>query len=103
MGFACHGGRAGKKISGYKMPILPLADPATQKDNLAYLGKVTPSDGASQPHFGPRRLTNGIPDRFDHFLGFPTQPDPLEIVIEFKKPGEVSRIVVDGKSDQEES
>jgi len=83
-----------EKISGYKMPGLPVADPDTQKDNLAYLAKVTPSAGASQPQFGPQRLTNGIPDKFDHFLGFPTQPTPLDIVIELKKPADLSRIVV---------
>lgn len=55
---------------------------------------MTPSAGASQPHFGPQRLTNGIPDRFDHFLGFPTQPKPLEIKIELKKPAELSRIKI---------
>jgi hexosaminidase len=83
-----------EKISGYKMPELPVADPATQKDNLAYLAKVTPSAGATQPQFGPQRLTNGIPDKFDHFLGFPTQPTPLEIIIELKQPADLSRIVV---------
>ncbi|MGC6425784.1 MAG: family 20 glycosylhydrolase [Akkermansiaceae bacterium] len=83
-----------EKISGFTLPKLPLADPASQKDNLAYLGKVTPSDGASQPHFGPQRLTNGIATRFDHFLGFPTVPEPLEIVIELKKKAPLSRIQI---------
>ncbi len=83
-----------EKISGYQKPSLPVADPESQRENLAYLGKVTPSAGASQPHFGPQRLTNGIPDRFDHFLGFPTQPKPLEIKIELKKPAELSRIKI---------
>lgn len=83
-----------EKISGYSIPTMPVADPESQKGNLAYLGKVTPSAGASQPHFGPQRLTNGIPDKFDHFLGFPTVPDPLEIVISFQKPGAVSRVKV---------
>ncbi|MGI9243739.1 MAG: family 20 glycosylhydrolase, partial [Verrucomicrobiales bacterium] len=64
-----------QKLSGFELPETPFADPASQADNLAFRGKVTPSSGASQPHFGPDRLTNGIPDRFDHFLGFPTQPD----------------------------
>lgn len=79
---------------GFTLPKLPLADPATQKDNHAYLAKVTPSAGASQPVFGPQRLTNGIPDRFDHFLGFPTKPKPLEILIEMKKVATLSRLVV---------
>ena len=61
---------------------------------MAYRAKVTPSDGATQPHFSPDRLTNGIPDRFDHFLGFPTQPEPLEILIELTTPAAVGRIVV---------
>lgn len=55
---------------------------------------MTVSAGAAQPHFGPARLTNGIPDRFDHFLGFPTKPEPLEIVIELRRPAEVGRVVV---------
>jgi len=59
---------------------------------MVYLGKVTPSEGASQPHFGPQRLTNGIPDRFDHFLGFPTEPKPLEILIQLPEKAEVGRI-----------
>ncbi|MEM1085163.1 MAG: family 20 glycosylhydrolase [Verrucomicrobiota bacterium] len=81
-------------FSGIELPDVPFADPDTQKDNLAYRAEVTPSKGAEQPHFGPARITNGIPDKFDHFLGFPTKPEPLEIVIKFQKPGEVGRIVV---------
>lgn len=81
-------------ISGFTLPKLPLAGPASQKDNLAYLAKVTPSDGASQPHFGPQRLTNGIATRFDHFLGFPTVLEPLEIIIEMQKKAPVSRIQI---------
>jgi hexosaminidase len=83
-----------QKIAGIKLPATPFADPESQKENLAYRAKVTPSDGASQPHFGPTRLTNGIPDRFDHFLGFPTQPDPLEILIELRKAATVGRVAV---------
>ncbi|MEJ6561001.1 MAG: family 20 glycosylhydrolase [Akkermansiaceae bacterium] len=83
-----------ERISGFKLPTLPIADPETQKDNLAYLAKVTPSDGASQPHFGPQRITNGISGKFDHFLGFPTEPEALEIVIELKKKAAISRIVI---------
>ncbi|TWT84248.1 Beta-N-acetylhexosaminidase [Planctomycetes bacterium CA13] len=83
-----------EKIADYKLPETPFADPESQKDNVAYRAKVTPSDGASQPHFGPQRLTNGFPDRFDHFLGFPTQPKPLEILIELKSPSAVGRIVI---------
>ena len=83
-----------EKISDFTLPTLPVADPETQKDNLAYLAKVTPSAGASQPHFGPQRLTNGIPDKFDHFLGFPTEPNALEIVIELKEKSALSRVVI---------
>jgi len=72
----------------------PFADPATQRDNLAYRGRVTASAGESQPVFGPDRLTNGIPDRFDHFLGYPTQPRPLEITIELGAAATVGRVVV---------
>ena len=81
-------------LAGFKMPALPFAPVETQTQNLAFRGRVEASSGASQPHFGPDRLTNGITDRFDHFLGFPTKPKPLEIVIELLKPAELARIVV---------
>ena len=55
---------------------------------------MTASAGTSQPVFGPDRLTNGIPDRFDHFLGYPTQPQPLEITLELRVPASVGRVVV---------
>lgn len=73
---------------------MPFADPQTQQDNLAFRAKVTPFTGASQPVFGPQRLTNGLADRFDHFLGYPTQPEPLEIVIDLGAVEKVARIVV---------
>jgi len=83
-----------ERVAGIELPVTPYADPETQTDNFAYRARVTPSSGASQPHFGPERLTNGIPDKFDHFLGFPTQPEPLEIVLELVEPAELGRIVV---------
>lgn len=81
-------------IAGFRFPELPFADPAMQVGNLAFRAKVTPSTGASQPVFGPQRLTNGITERFDHFLGYPTQPEPLEIVIDLGTAAEVGRVVV---------
>ena len=85
-------------ISGYTFPELPYADPASQSANYAYRGPVTVSAGSHQPHFGPARLTNGIPDPFDHFLGFPTTPEPLEITVELLHPAftppTVGRVVV---------
>lgn len=83
-----------EQIAGIALPELPFSDPDGQRDNLAFRARVVPSAGGAQPHFSPARLTNGITDRFDHFLGFPTQPDPLEIVIELARPAEVGRIVV---------
>ena len=83
-----------EQISGITLPETPFAEPESQRGNVAYKARVVPSSGASQPHFSPARLTNGIPDRFDHFLGFPTQPEPLEIVIELARPARVGRIVV---------
>ena len=83
-----------ERLSGFRLPVLPIAAPETQTGNLAYLGVVLPSRGASQPHFGPQRLTNGVTDRFDHFLGFPTKPTPLEIRIDLREPGVVGRVVV---------
>ncbi|MEM1448944.1 MAG: family 20 glycosylhydrolase [Planctomycetota bacterium] len=81
-------------LSGIELPELPMADPATQEGNLAFARPITVSAGASQPHFGPQRLTNGLTDRFDHFLGFPTVPEPLEIVVDLGEVQEVSRVVV---------
>ncbi|MBK1833735.1 family 20 glycosylhydrolase [Roseibacillus ishigakijimensis] len=62
--------------------------------NLAYGKEVTVSAGASQPHFGPQRLTNGATDRFDHFLGFPTKPEALEITIDLEEVTTIDRIEV---------
>ncbi len=81
-------------LSGFELPKLPVAPPASQEKNLAYLAEVTPSAGANQPHFGPQRLTNGITDRFDHFLGFPTKPQPMEITVKLRKVGVASRVVI---------
>lgn len=81
-------------LTGADLGRTPFADPETQADNLAFRGRVTASAGSSQPVFGPERLTNGIPDRFDHFLGYPTQPRPLEIVIELRVVADVGRVVV---------
>ena len=81
-------------LTGADLGCTPFADPKTQRDNLAFGARVTTSAGASQPVFGPDRLTNGIPDRFDHFLGYPTQPKPLEITLELRAAVSVGRIVV---------
>jgi hexosaminidase len=39
-------------------------------------------------------LTNGLTDRFDHFLGYATQPEPLQIVVDLGREQQVARIVV---------
>lgn len=83
-----------ERLAGADLGRTPFADASSQVDNLAWRGAVTVSTGASQPVFGPERLTNGIPDRFDHFLGYPTQPVPLEITIELPRPADVGRVVV---------
>lgn len=85
-----------EKISGFELPAMPMGDPkeAAKKGNLAYGGKVEPSWGAHQPHFMPARLTNGITDQFDLFLGFPTKPEPLVIDVELKSDAEISRICI---------
>lgn len=85
-------------IADYSFPALPYADPASEGPNLAYRGPVSVSAGEHQPHFSPARLTNGITDRFDHFLGFPTIPEPLELTVELLHPAPapptVGRVVV---------
>lgn len=83
-----------ESISGFHLPETPFADSASQVANRAFRGQVSVSSGAHQPHFGPDRLTNGITDRFDHFLGFATKPEPLEILIELPTACSISRVVV---------
>ncbi|GAB4137787.1 MAG: hypothetical protein Fur0037_03100 [Planctomycetota bacterium] len=83
-----------QRLSGFSLPATTFADEETQKANVAYRARVVPSSGAHSPPFGSERLTNGIEDRFDHFLGFPTTPDPLRIDIFLREPAEVVRIVV---------
>lgn len=82
------------ELAGADLGRTPFADEASQRDNRAFRGVVTVSAGASQPVFGPDRLTNGVPDRFDHFLGYPTQPEPLVITIELRAAAVVGRVVV---------
>lgn len=81
-------------ISGFELPPMPRADPAEARasGNLAFGGRVTPSTGAHQPHFVPARLTNGITDPLDLFLGYPTKPTPLVIDIELPARAKVARI-----------
>ncbi|MFT5288833.1 MAG: N-acetyl-beta-hexosaminidase [Planctomycetota bacterium] len=81
-------------LSGVELDPLPMAAAETQVGNLAFGRPVVPSAGASQPHFGPQRLTNGLTDQFDHFLGYPTKPDPLEILIPLDGVHPVDRVVV---------
>lgn len=84
----------GTSLTG--IPLAPdvRAAVGSDSDNLALGAEVRASTGASQPVFGPWRLTNGVTDRFDHFLGFPTNPEPLVITIDLGEPRGVSRIVV---------
>ena len=62
--------------------------------NLAHGKPVNVSTGESQPQFHPQRLTNGATDRFDHFLGYPTVPEPLEITIDLGKEHDISRVEI---------
>ncbi|MDA0934821.1 MAG: family 20 glycosylhydrolase [Planctomycetota bacterium] len=83
-------------ISGFELPEMPMADPgaAAASGNLAFGARVTPSAAMHQPDFGPSRLTNGITDQFDLFLGYPTKPEPLVIDIELREPAQVGRVRV---------
>ncbi len=81
-------------LSGFELPELPMATPEQAAGNLAYRARVTVSAAQHQPHFVPARLTNGITDRFDLFLGYPTKPEPLVIDLELVEPSELSRIRV---------
>lgn len=86
-----------EKLMGVALPRPQMQNPSSEEwdpRNLAYGADVTPSSGASQPVFGPQRLTNGLTDRFDHFLGYPTQPDALEIVVDLGSAKGVTRVVV---------
>ncbi len=81
-------------VSGFELPPVPVGDPsrAAAAGNLAFGARVTPSSAAHQPHFAPARLTNGIADQFDLFLGYPTKPEPLRIDVELLEPAELGRI-----------
>ena len=83
-----------ERVTGVTLPRTPYAPSESQAANLAFRGRVTASSGSVQPPFGPERLTNGIPDPFDHFLGFPTRPDPLVIRIELPRAAIVGRVRV---------
>ena len=83
-----------QRIARFELAPLPRASDADEVGNAAFGARVIVSDAAHQPPFGPGRLTNGITDRFDHFLGYRTAPEPLEIVLELREPAEVGRIVV---------
>ena len=83
-----------KKMADIAPYEMPFAEDSSQVGNLAFRAEVSTSQGEHQPYFSPARLTNGITDRFDHFLGFPTQPEPLEITIELLEAKEISRIEV---------
>lgn len=83
-----------RRMAGIPAATVPKAPEATPAGNLAFGRPVRASTGSTQPPFGPERLTNGITDRLDHFLGYPTVPEPLEIVIELGPAVEISRIVV---------
>jgi len=39
-------------------------------------------------------MPHGLTNRFDYFPGFPTQPKPLEILIELATPDQASRVAV---------
>lgn len=62
--------------------------------NLAHGKPVRVSAGGSQPQFHPQRLTNGATDRFDHFLGYPTEPKPLDIIIDLGEVCEIGRVEI---------
>ncbi|MGE0144255.1 MAG: family 20 glycosylhydrolase [Planctomycetota bacterium] len=83
-------------IAGFELPPLPMADAASAAaiGNVAYGAEVSPSTGANQPHFAPARLTNGITDQFDLFLGYPTKPTPLVIDIRLREVVEIGRVRV---------
>ncbi len=82
------------ELAGLPVPSIPEAPAVTPEGNLAFGRPVLASIGSTQPFFGPGRLTNGITAPPDDFLGYPTVPEPLELVIELAEVTEVSRIVV---------
>ncbi|MEZ6018399.1 MAG: family 20 glycosylhydrolase [Planctomycetota bacterium] len=83
-----------ERLTGAALLGAPYAEDASQAGNLAFRARVTTSWGASQPVFGPERLTNGLVAAPDHFLGYPTQPEPLEVTLELRRPETIGRIVV---------
>lgn len=83
-----------QKVSGGRLTPFVMAHPRTQKGNVAFGKMVRVSAGQHQPYFSPARLTNGVTDSFDHFLGFPTKPEPLEITIDLEGAHHVSEVTV---------
>ncbi len=83
-----------RSMAGIPDVPLPVAAEVTPKGNLAFGRPVGVSTGSTQPPFGPERLTNGLTDRLDHFLGYPTLPRPLEISIELAAVAVIERIIV---------
>lgn len=83
-----------QKISGAKLTPMVMVDPRTQQGNLAFGKSVLVSAGQHQPYFSPQRLTNGVTAPVDHFLGFPTKPEPLVITIDLGERVDVSEVKV---------
>ena len=79
-------------LSGVRLTRTPYAPEAEELDNLAFRARVTPSHGGASPPFGPERLTNGLTAWPDHFLGFPTTPEPLDIRLDLVEPAAVGRV-----------
>lgn len=84
-----------KKMAGitYRKEI-GEQNPLATKGNLALGCQVNVSRGSEQPYFSPDRLTNGFTEFPDHFMGYTSTDDPIEITVALAKPSRVSRIVV---------
>lgn len=62
-------------------------------NNLA-LGKPVTTSATSDKLFSTARITDGGTGNLDYYLGYPTEPKPIEITIDLENSEKISRIVV---------
>lgn len=65
----------------------------TPRPNLA-LGKPVTSSAPSGPFFSVSRLTDGGLGNLDYYLGYPTVPEPIELIVDLESLVQINRIDV---------
>ena len=80
----------GKQISHGTRRTFVVVEPT---DNLA-LGKPVTTSTTTDELFSTARLTDGGTGNLDYYLGYPTEPKPIEITIDLEKSKKINRIVI---------